>query len=156
MSKKTKHVHGVLTEVVGTNKELSEFERFLNLSPPSPSDDLTKLTQTYRNSYTKIKPTIDKLALLEEIILQLRSKENLQEIKLSIVRDDYIYARSPFYRKGGSTKDLRVIVGKIEIDGKDLKKLSMDFGFMDRASKGIVKAMNKIIEENKEELKRIW
>ena len=33
MNRNLKHVNGVFTEIVGTNKQLSEFERFLNDGP---------------------------------------------------------------------------------------------------------------------------
>jgi len=149
---KLKHVNGVFTEIVGTQKELSQFEQFLNMDPKESSDELKRLTHTYRNIVTKWKTNFDSTALLEETILQLRAKENITEIKLSIVRDEYIYARSPFYRRGGSTKDIRVIVGKTDIDGEDLNRLSKNIQFMERAKRKIQVAMDKIIAENKNEL----
>jgi hypothetical protein len=149
---KLKHVNGVFTEMVGTQKQLSQFEQFLNMNPKESSDELKRLTYTYRNIVTKWKANFDSAALLEETILQLRAKENITEIKLSIVRDEYIYARSPFYRRGGSTKDIRVIVGKTDIDGEDLNRLSKNIQFMERAKRKIQVAMDKIIAENKNEL----
>ena len=149
---KLKHVNGVFTEIVGTQKQLSQFEQFLNMDPKESSDELKRLTHTYRNIVTKWKANFDSAALLEETILQLRAKENITEIKLSIVRDEYIYARSPFYRRGGSTKDIRVIVGKTDIDGDDLNRLSKNIQFMERAKRKIQVAMDKIIAENKNEL----
>ena len=149
---KLKHVNGEFTEMVGTQKQLSQFEQFLNMDPKESSDELKRLTYTYRNIVTKWKANFDSAALLEETILQLRAKENITEIKLSIVRDEYIYARSPFYRRGGSTKDIRVIVGKTDIDGEDLNRLSKNIQFMERAKRKIQVAMDKIIAENKNEL----
>lgn len=146
---------GVFTEVVGTQKELSQFEQFLNKGPEETSEDLKKLTNTYRNIITQWKPQFDKVALLEETILQMRAKENIDEIKLSIVRDEYIYARSPFYRRGGSTKDIRVIVGKTDIDGEDLNRLAKDIKFMERAKRKIQVAMDKLISENKNEITKL-
>ena len=126
MNKNLKHVNGVFTEIVGTNKQLSEFERFLNDGPIKMSPVLTKMTGTYKNIVTKWKAQFDTVSLLEETILQLRAKENIKEIKLSIVRGDYIYARSPFFRKGSSTKDVRVIVGNTKNQGNDLNRLEKD------------------------------
>jgi hypothetical protein len=68
---------------------------------------------------------------------------------LSIVRKEYIYARAPFYRMESSTKDLRVIVGKIEFDGDDLNRLSKDMKFMEKAQRKLTVAMDKVISENK-------
>lgn len=153
--KEIKHVNGVFTEIVGTPKQLSQFEQFLNRDPEETSDELKKLTFTYKNIVTKWKSQFDSVALLEETILQLRSKENINEIKLSVVRDEYIYARSPFYRRGGSTKDIRVIVGKTDIDGDDLGMLERNMKFMERAKRKIQVAMDKVISENKNELKKL-
>ena len=93
------------------------------------SGELNDFTDYYKQVVTKWKSQFDTVALLEEIILQLRAKENISEIKLSVIRDEYIYARSPFFRRGGSTKDIRVIVGKTDIDGDDVDMLSKDLTF---------------------------
>ena len=152
---KQKHVNGVFTEIVGTPKTISSFEQFLNMDPPESSKDLKQMTHTYRNIVTKWKTQFDTVALLEETIMQLRSKENLNEIKLSVVRDDYIYARSPFYRMGGSTKDIRCIVGKVDIDGDDLNRLAKDITFMERAKRKIQTTMDKIIAQNRNQLTKL-
>jgi len=155
MNKKPKHVHGVFTEMVGTTKELSQFEVFLKGHPEESSPELGKLTNTYRNVVTKWKSQFDTVALLEETILQMRAKESLSQIKLSVVRGDYIYARSPFFRRGGTTKDIRVIVGKVDIDGDDLDMLAKDMVFMDRAKRKIQVSMDKTIAENRNELAKL-
>jgi len=155
MNKYPKHVNGVFTEVMGSDKELSKFEIFLNTSPQDSSDELSKLTQTYTNIVTKWKGNFESVALLEELILQMRSMETLSEIKLSIVRDEYIYARSPFYRRGGSTKDIRVIVGRTDIDGDDLDDLSKDLKFMEICQRKIKTSMGRIIAQNKNIYSRV-
>jgi hypothetical protein len=81
--------------------------------------------------------------------------ENLSEIKLSIVRDEYIYARSPFYRRGGSTKDIRVIVGRTDINGDDLNRLSKDIKFMEICQRKIKTAMSAVIQQNKNIYSRV-
>ena len=155
MNNKVKHVQGVFTEMVGTPKELSQFEIFLKGEPEGSSTDLKNLTGTYRNVVTKWKSQFDTVALLEETILQMRAKESLSQIKLSVVRSEYIYARSPFYRRGGSTKDIRVIVGKVDLDGDDLDMLAKDLKFMERAKRKIQTARDKIIAENRNELTKL-
>ena len=155
MNKNLKHVNGVFTEIVGTNKQLSEFERFLNDGPIKMSPVLTKMTGTYKNIVTIWKAQFDTVSLLEETILQLRAKENIKEIKLSIVRGDYIYARSPFFRKGSSTKDVRVIVGNTKNQGNDLNRLEKDIQFMESAKRSIQVAMDKQIAENRNELTKL-
>ena len=150
MGKNLKHVNGVFTQMVGTDKELSQFEMFLNQSPKTMSEDLRDYTNYYRNVVTKWKTQFDTVSLLEEIILQLRAKENITEVKLSVIRGEYIYARSPFYRRGGSTKDIRVIVGKTDLDGDDIGMLYKDPSFMRRAHDKIMVAMDSVIAENKD------
>jgi hypothetical protein len=110
---------------------------------------------TYKNIVTKWKSQLDTVSLLEEAILQLRAKENIKEIKLSIVRGDYIYARSPFFRKGANTKDVRVIVGRIADHGDDLTLLEKDIQFMESAKRSIQVAMDKQIAENRNKLTKL-
>jgi len=155
MNKYPKHVNGVFTEIVGSDKEISKFELFLMASPEDTSPDLTKLTGTYKNIVTQWKSNFETVAVLEELILQMRSMENLSEIKLSKVRDEYIYARSPFFRRGGSTKDIRVIVGRTDINGEDLNVLAKDITFMELAKRKIKTAMNEVITQNKNIYSRI-
>jgi hypothetical protein len=155
MIKKEKHVHGVFTEIVGTPKEISSYDLFLNSGPKEGSIDLQRYTDLYKDIVTKWKTQFETVALIEEVILQIRAKENIKEIKLSLVKDEYIYARSPFYRRGSSTKDIRVIVGKTDIDGDDLNILSKDVEFMERAKRKITVAMEKIISSNRNTLTKL-
>ena len=87
--------------------------------------------------------------------LDLPDFKNIKEIKLSIVRGDYIYARSPFFRKGTSTKDVRVIVGRINDHGDDLTLLEKDIQFMESAKRSIQVAMDRQIAENRNELTKL-
>jgi len=155
MIKKEKHVHGVFTEIVGTPKEISQYDLFLNTGPKDGSVDLLKYTDLYKTIVVKWKSQFETVALLEEVILQLRSKENIKEIKLSMVKDEYIYARTPFYRRGGSTKDIRVIVGKTNIDGDDLNLLAKDVEFMEKSKRKLSTAMDKVIASNKNMLTKL-
>ena len=149
MSKNEKYVNGVFTEMVGTDETISTYDVFINRGPKEPSQDLDKYTNMYKGAILKFKTNFEKMALLEEIIMQIRSKENITDIKLSIVRNDYIYARAPFYRRGGTTKDIRVIVGKIEFDGSDLNRLAKDLNFMDKCKRKLSVVMDKVITDNK-------
>lgn len=155
MIKKEKHVNGVFTDIVGTPKEISQYDRFLNTGPKTESKDLAEYTNLYRSVVTKWKSQFETVALLEEVILQLRCAENIKEIKLSLVKGEYIYARSPFYRRGGSTKDIRVIVGRTDIDGEDLDALSKDVEFMGRCENKLMVAMKKTIASNKNILTKL-
>ena len=108
------------------------------------------MVNVYKGMVTKNKSTFEQLAALEEIIMQMRIRENLEDIKLSQVRE-YIYARTPFYRKDKKSKDVRVIVKKIEFHPEADGNLEILFGneeFMERAKTKLIQAMDAEIEEN--------
>tara|TARA_Y100000385_G_scaffold240007_1_gene255668 strand:+ start:198 stop:674 length:477 start_codon:yes stop_codon:yes gene_type:complete len=152
MNKNLKHVNGVFTKIVGTNNQLSEFERFLKDGPIKMSPVLSNMTETYREFVTNWKSKFDSASLLEETILQLRAKENIKEIKLNIVKGEYIYARSPFLRKEVGHKDIRIIVGRISKNGDDLNLLEKDIQFMESAKMSVQAAMDKQIAKNRKKL----
>jgi hypothetical protein len=93
----------------------------------------------------------EQLASLEEVIMQMRIREDLSNIKLSLVRD-YIYARTPFYRKDKKAKDVRVIVSKLdlqpEVTATGIEILLRNKEFMDKAQTKLYEAMTLEIEEN--------
>jgi hypothetical protein len=102
-----------------------------------------------------MKSNFEKLAKLEGVIMQMRAKELIsEEVKLSLVRDEYIYARTLFYREDRETKDIRVIVGKTEFHGNNLEELSRDETFMRLAKDKLAKAIDKEIQRNLNELNK--
>ena len=142
---KQKYTKGAFIDLVGDPYSYSEMAKFVNNSPLPASDELKYLTKMYSESVDQITDKLEYLAKLEELILQMRAMENIAEMKLSIVRDEYVYARSPFLRIGSSTKDLRIIVGKIDSLGNDLEKLEKDDVFMERAKQKMIKSMKEIV-----------
>jgi hypothetical protein len=102
-----------------------------------------------------MKTNFEKLAKLEGVIMQMRAKELIaEEVKLSLVRDEYIYARTIFYREDRETKDIRIIVGKTEFYGNDLDKLYRDETFMSIAKDKLAKAIDKEIQRNLNDLNK--
>jgi hypothetical protein len=105
---------------------------------------------------TENKVTFDRLSSLEEIIMQLRSRDSIgDDFKLSIVRE-YIYARTPFFRRDKGTKDIRVIVGLTEFYGEDTRKLMGNDEFVQRATTKLIDAMNQEISINISQYKKIF
>ena len=151
MARENKLTEGVFAGIVGTREKISSYDKFLNVNVDltiKHSDDLNKYCKKYRDVINKNKVKFQNLAKLEEVIMQLRSKETIKEnVKLSLVRE-YIYARSLFYREDKGTKDIRVIVGKTEFYGTDLEKLADSPVFMDTAVTKLETAMDKEISEN--------
>lgn len=148
-------IDGVFVDIVGDSTEISHYDKFLNYGKDLRS---TKELQFYTKEYQKLieinKVGFWKLAKLEEIIMQLRSKENVDDVKLSLVRE-YIYARCPFYRKDKASKDIRVIIDKSDEVGTDLNKLYKNEEFMNRAIEKLRLAMVSEIEQNIHEYDKI-
>jgi hypothetical protein len=158
MGRVNKTIEGVFTNIVGTSSEISTYNQFINQGEDlNISKELQDLTDTYVKLVNDHKNTFEQLASLEEIIMQMRIKENLDDIKLSLVRE-YIYARTPFYRKDKKAKDVRVIVDKIEFHpevGTNIEILIGNEEFMTRAKEKLTSAMDSEIKENIRLLKQM-
>jgi|LakMenE18May11ns_1017448.scaffolds.fasta_scaffold9958550_20 hypothetical protein len=159
MGRVNKTIEGVFTNIVGTSSEISTYNQFINQGEDlNISKELQDLTDTYVKLVNESKNTFEQLASLEEIIMQMRIKENLDDIKLSLVRE-YIYARTPFYRKDKKAKDVRVIVNKVEfhpeVDSEGIEILFGNEEFMARAKEKLVQSMDSEIKENIRLLKQM-
>jgi len=158
MSRVNKLTDGVFSDLVGTENQISKYDKFLsNVDPKSKS--LKNLKKEYEIMTGSNKNLFNKLAKLEEVILQIRAKESMvnggtEELKLSLVRD-YLYARYPFYRKGMTTKDIRVIVDKSEFWGEDLDRLTKNKEFITKSIEKLEKVMNVEIDYNVFEYKNM-
>jgi hypothetical protein len=165
MVKEGKYTNGVFTDIIGTSKSVPSFEQFINQDTKIESINVRGFVKQYRNGVEEIEGSIKRLALLETIIMQMRCKENVGEIKLSVVRNEYIYARCPFYRPGNPSKDLRVVVGKLvdysnfKVDGGKvdiiLSNIIKDPEFMEMCKTKLINGMKKIISKNVKEFKSL-
>ena len=100
---------------------------------------------------TSTKTSLENLAKLEDVIMQMRTRDNLnpKDIKLNIVRE-YIYARVPFHRNDKESNDIRVIVGLTEFNGDNVPSLESNTEFMEKAKSKLADAMTEIINQNLE------
>jgi hypothetical protein len=150
MGRVNKLTDGVFVDIVGTAKEINLYTEFLN-NIDSKSKNLKSLRKEYDVLTGQNKNLFEKLAKLEEVIMQIRAKESIMtrpsEVKLSLVRE-YLYARYPFYRKGMLTKDIRIIVDKSEFWGDNLNVLLKNKEFMSKATDKLSKAMDEEINSN--------
>lgn len=146
MGRVNKATEGVFVDIVGDKKTISSYDLFLQ-NEGTITKQMKPFVDQYKSIIAKTKVEMEKLALLEEIIMQLRSKENLDDIKFSLVRE-YIYARCPFYRRNKTAKEIRVIVDNIEFWEKYIDNLNDNKDIMNKAKTKLVKAMEKEIEEN--------
>jgi hypothetical protein len=150
MGRINKTIEGVFIDIVGNSSKLSGYDQFLNQGNDNPSRELNKLTNDYKSLIVGHKEIFEQLASLEEVIMQLRIRENLDDIKLSQVRE-YVYARTPFYRKDKVAKDVRVIVDKMEFHPEGDGNIDILLGkkdFMEKAKYKLAQAMDNEIEEN--------
>lgn len=156
MGRVNKTIEGVFIDIVGSSSELSSYDQFINHGDGKKySKELEELTALYKKEVTKSKVMFEKLASLEEIIIQMRIREDLSDIKLTQVRE-YIYARTPFYRKDKKAKDVRVIVDKVEFQPQVTSGVEILLGnkeFMAKATEKLGQAMDNEIQENLRVLK---
>jgi len=157
MGRVNKLTDGVFTGIVGNASEVSSYDRFINLKEDyATSKESNEFLKEYQTVITENKTVFDKLASLEEIIMQLRSRDNVcEDFKLSIVRE-YIYARTPFFRRDKGTKDIRVIVGLTEFYGEDTRNLMGNKEFVSKAASKLTDAMDVEISANISQYKTIF
>ena len=153
MGRVNKFTEGVFTDIVGNQTTVPAYDKFLNVQNDlkKPSAELKKLTTQYKKLVTSTKTSLENLAKLEDVIMQMRTRDNLnpKDIKLNIVRE-YIYARVPFHRNDKESNDIRVIVGLTEFNGDNVPSLESNTEFMEKAKSKLADAMTEIINQNLE------
>ena len=149
----------VFASIAETNGRKGAYDQFLNIDNElglSQSKLLKQMKEKYKDITQECKDDIQALALIEEIIIQIRSKEVIDaELRLSLSRD-YIYARSTFYRRENQINDIRVIAGKVSDFGDDLDALVNDPGFKLICKSKLQEAMDKEIETNVKNLNLVY
>jgi hypothetical protein len=157
MGRVNKSIEGVFIEITGNESADSSYNQFIKQGG-NYSEELNQLTELYEKHIIEHKTTFELLSSLEEIIIQMRIREDELDIKLSQVRE-YIYVRVPFYRKDRKSKDIRVIVDKIDKyphTNGDINKLLGDPEFVERSKRKLIKVMDDEIKENIRILKSIY
>ena len=149
MGRVNETIEGVFVNIVGTKTKVGDYHTFVNTgSKMSISKELVKYTKQYSKMVDKHLETFKKFADLEQLIMQMRVRENVKDIKLTLLRE-YIYARVTFYRTHTFTKDIRIIAGTTDIYGGDLKKLYKNKTFMAIAKSKLEAAMDIEIANSK-------
>lgn len=115
MGRVNRNIEGAFVKLMGETNEVTAYESFLNrfelMNAPNLLKKYTKLYKDYVNS-ERLK--LDRICLIEEIILQLRTRETIEGIKLNFLGNNYVYARCPYYRRDINSKDIRVMVDNIK------------------------------------------
>lgn len=157
MARTNKTTAGVFTDIVGDANKFPSYDTFINTQDglKKPSKDLKGFLNEYKSLVTKNKPIFERMANLEDVIMQIRTIENLNpnEIKFSIVRE-YIYARIPFHRRDKEAKDVRVIAGLVDVYGTNVDDYYKNPEFMDITTNKLKDAMFSIIIQNMNNLKK--
>ena len=156
MGRFNKTIDGVFINLIGSETQISSYDKFIGYGKgiKSKNTDLERFSKEYKDMITKTKGTITKLAKLEEIIMQLRSIEDLSDIKLFLVRE-YLYARTPFYRLGKSNKDIRIIVDRSEFWEGTVDELINNNEFMTKAKEKLKTAMLTEVRDNISEYNKL-
>jgi uncharacterized protein YlxW (UPF0749 family) len=112
------------------------------------SEILSAMKEKYLNNLANIRRELKTISRVEEVIIQLRSKEQIDsELRLSLSRN-YIYARSVFYRMDKEINDIRVLIGKTEDHGEGINVLIKDPNFRELCKSKLIEAMDEIIQLN--------
>jgi neutral trehalase len=117
---------GVFNKIVGTDREISTYDRFINVQKGIETD--TKVSQAlklYKDLVNENSKTFEDLSHLEDLIILLRIRSN-RDVQLYIQRE-YVYARQSCPRDT-KNRDIRVCVGRVDtyppsenlLDNKDL------------------------------------
>ena len=148
----------VFAGIAETPQKKGAYTTFLDIDDVLglPEEDrLTEMKTLYADLVTAAKKTVSTLAMIEEIVIQIRCKGVIdQELRLSVSRQ-YIYARSIFYRRDNQINDIRIVVGTTEKFPEPLEDLIEHVGFRSTCIQKLEAAMEKEIKTNINNLKTI-
>jgi hypothetical protein len=156
MGRVNKTIKSAFADLTGSDTRPPAYDAFINSNnPKKPSDRLAAMLNDYKGFVDEHRKQLERISLVEEIIMQLRTYENITDIRLSNVRN-YIYGRCPFYRKDIKTKDVRVVIESSDIwDKLSIKELYDNKEFMKRVKASLREKMSEIIEENIDRLQQL-
>lgn len=145
---------GVFVELKATHKRKSAIQTFVDKEHFMKSSHETGLLlEEYTETVISIQRELKLASLLEELIMLHRAKNNIMDIKISLVRE-YIYVRMNCYRPDIETKDLRVIVGTTYQYGNNVDVLFANENFMDKARRKIESQIDEMIQSKRNELNK--
>jgi len=159
MPRNNKITERVFADIAEATPGTGAYDKFLAIDeelglPISPQ--LESVKEKYKELSQDCVYDVKVLAMLEEIIIQIRAKEVINsELRLSLSRN-YIYARSLFYRRGKEINDIRVIAGKTEDFGEELDELLEDDNFRILCRKKLTQAMDEEILKNIDQLNLVY
>jgi hypothetical protein len=174
MGRVNKSTEGVFVNIVGSNSEISKYKQFLHRSPStmlsgkyqgSEVEKISKyqgLLAAYSNKCSVIKMDLEQLAQLEVILMQIRSREDIEgNIVWFTMRNKYVYARCPFFRTDQSINEMRCLIDNLEFHFKDPKDtdLTMLAGnpeFVEKTKEKLTSKMDEEINENIRNYEKVY
>lgn len=163
MGRVNKSTEGVFVNIVGSNSEISKYKQFLYRSPSTIlSGKYQGLMTAYSNKCSVIKMDLEQLAQLEVVIMQIRSKEDIDgNIVWFQMRNKYVYARCPFYRTDQSINEMRCLIDNLEfyftdVNNPDLSILSGNPEFVEKTKEKLFAKMDEEITENIRNYEKVY
>lgn len=163
MGRVNKSTEGVFVSIVGSSSEISKYKQFIDRSATTMSSgkNLGLLT-AYSNKCSVIKMDLQQLAELEVILMQIRSKEEIEgNIVWFQMRNKYVYARCPFYRTDQSINEMRCLIDNLEfhftdVNNPDLSILSGNPEFVQKTKEKLISKMDEEIIENIRNYEKVY
>lgn len=135
---------GVFSRIVGSSREISGYDRFMNVQSELKSDKkVMSYLKQYKTLIEKNKETIQQLANLEEIIMLYRIKDNM-DIQYSTQRE-YVYARQFCPRTDTKNQDIRICVSKTQYH--DVNNLEKDVELVSKTEEKIREQILELIQD---------
>jgi len=136
------------------NRLKGDYDKFIQMGTEfDSSQELLKLERQYKHGVEQLRLPIETISILEEIIMQMRTVENIRDTRLG-TQQDLIFIRCPFYRTDTEGKDIKAYVGTTHVYGTDLDSLYEDDDFIFKAEKKLKDKMYEIIERNIKEYEK--
>ena len=136
---------GVFNRMVGTDREISSYERFINLQKGINGDKkVNRYLKMYKTLVEENVNLFGTLASLEDMITLRRIQNNL-DIQLYVQRE-YIYARQACPRDT-KNRDIRVCVGRVDSYSNSNDDVLHNPKVMERAEYIIHNHLNDLIIE---------
>ena len=146
-----KIAEGALNKIMGSEYEVSSFDRFINMENSINTSPESKFyLQKYQDEFNEMKSKLDYMSTLEDLIVLHRIYQN-PEIVLSEVRE-YVYARQACPKDNKKSNDIRICVGLRSLYGKNIHT---DKKLMEKAIYEVRRRLSKDIHDKQNQLEKL-
>jgi hypothetical protein len=146
-----KIAEGAFNKINGSKYEISSYGRFINMETTiKSSPESESLLQDYQSQLETLKPSLNYMATLEDLIILHRIYQN-PDIVLSTQRE-YVYARQACPQDEKKNNDIRICIGLKENYSENIHT---DKKLMDRAISEVRKRLDILIHTKSNELENL-